>query len=44
MRARPESFCSPPGNLWICISMPELNDALMWVTIEETPGKIEVQI
>ncbi|HEY6263397.1 MAG TPA: hypothetical protein VIW93_01225 [Candidatus Acidoferrum sp.] len=24
--------------------MRELNDALMWVTIEGAPGKIEVQI
>jgi hypothetical protein len=27
-----------------CLSVSELNDALFWLTIEGTPGKVEVQI
>jgi hypothetical protein len=27
-----------------CVSVRELNDALLWLTIEGTPGKIEVQV
>jgi hypothetical protein len=44
MRARPESFCRRPATCGFCISVRELNGALMRVTIEGAPGKIEVQI
>ena len=27
-----------------CVSVRELNDALLWFTIEGAPGKIEVQV
>jgi uncharacterized protein YndB with AHSA1/START domain len=35
-------FVRPPRGF--CLSVAEMNDALLWLTIEGAPGKIEVQV